>query len=96
MEAFETIKEKLTSPPVLGYADYFKPFVLYTNASAKGLWAVLYQEKEGKLKVIIYASRGSRPSEKNYLAHKMEFLALKWAVCDKLHDYLYGSQFQVL
>lgn len=44
MEAFETIKEKLTSPPVLGYADYSKPFVLHTDASAKGLGAVLYQE----------------------------------------------------
>lgn len=96
MEAFETIKEKLTSPPVLGYADYSKPFVLHTDASAKGLGAVLYQEQEGKLKVIAYASRGLRPSEKNYPAHKMEFLALKWAVCDKLHDYLYGSQFQVV
>lgn len=96
MEAFETIQEKLTSPPVLGYADYSKPFVLHTDASAKGLGALLYQEQEGKLKVIAYASRGLRPSEKNYPAHKMEFLALKWAICDILHDYLYGSQFQVV
>lgn len=96
MEAFETIKEKLTSPPVLGYADYSKPFVLHTDASAKGLGALFYQEQEGKLKIIAYASRGLRPNEKNYPAHKMEFLALKWAVCDILHDYLYGSQFQVV
>lgn len=86
MEAFETIKEKLTSPPVLGHADYSKPFVLHTDASAKGLGAVLYQEQEGKLKVIAYASRGLRAREKNYPAYKMEFLALKWAVCDILHD----------
>lgn len=32
MEALDTIKEKLTSPPVLGYADYSKPFVLHTDA----------------------------------------------------------------
>lgn len=64
MEAFETIKEKLTSPTVLGYADYSKPVVLHTVASAKGLGAILYQEQEGKLKVIAYASRGLRPSEK--------------------------------
>lgn len=84
MESFKTIKEKLPSPPVLGYADYSKPFVLNTYASAKGLGAVLYQEQEGKLKVIAYA------------AHRMEFLTLKWLVCDKLHNYLYGSQFQVV
>lgn len=58
MEAFETIKEKLSSLPVLGYADYSKPFVLHTDTSAKGLGAVIYQEQEGKLKVIVYASRG--------------------------------------
>ena len=40
--AFECIKEKLTTPPILGYADYRKPFILHTDASSKGLGAVLY------------------------------------------------------
>jgi hypothetical protein len=35
-------------------------------------------------------------SEKHYPPHKLEFLALKWAVCDKFKDYLYGTQFTVL
>lgn len=35
------------------------------------------------------------PSEKNYPAHKLEFLALKWAIVDRLHDYLYGATFEV-
>ena len=43
-----------------------------------------------------YASRSLRPSEKNYPAHKLEFLALKWSVTDKFHDYLYGTNFEVL
>lgn len=34
--------------------------------------------------------------EKNYPARKMEVLSLKWAVCDKLHHYLYGNQFRVV
>lgn len=42
-----------------------------------------------------FVSRSLTPSEKNYPAHKVEFLALKWAVVDKLHDYLYGTQFEV-
>ena len=36
------------------------------------------------------------PAEANYPAHKLEFLALKWAVTDKFRDYLYGSKFVVL
>ena len=45
--------------------------------------------------MIAYASRGLRQSERNYPAHKLEFLCLKWAVTEKFHDYLYGNQFQV-
>ena len=34
--------------------------------------------------------------KKNYPAHKLEFLALKWAVTEKYHDYLYGATFEVI
>ena len=47
-----------------------------------------YQQQNGKSRVIAYASRGLKPSEVNYPAHKLEFLALKWAVCDKFQDNL--------
>ena len=93
--AFDTIVEKLTTPPVLAYADYSKPFVINIDASGDGLGAVLYQEQDGLERVIAYASRGLGASESNYPAHKLEFLALKWAVCDKFHDYLYGNKFTV-
>ena len=39
-----------------------------------------------------YASRSVSKSESHYPAHKLEFLALKWAVCEKFHEYLYGSK----
>ncbi|KAK7883969.1 hypothetical protein WMY93_027092 [Mugilogobius chulae] len=81
-EAFETIKEKLTSAPVLAFADPKKPYLLHTDASATGLGAVLYQEQEGQKRVIAYASRGLSRSESRYPAHKLEFLALKWAVTE--------------
>jgi hypothetical protein len=35
-------------------------------------------------------------SEKHYPPHKLDFFALKWAVCDKFKDYLYGTTFTVL
>ena len=94
-QAFDLIIEKLTSPPVLAYADYSKEFILNIDASGDGLGAVLYQETDGIEHVIAYASRGLRANECNYPAHKLEFLALKWAVTDKFHDYLYGNKFQV-
>ncbi len=89
--------QHLTSPQVLAYADYTLPFILYTDASRDGLGAVLSQmQEDGQERVIAYASRGLRPSEKNYPAHKLEFLALKWSVTEKLKDYLYGNSFSVV
>ena len=80
---------------MLAYADYSKPFILNIDASGDGLGSVLYQEQDGMEPVIAYASRGLRVSESNYPAHKLEFLVLKWAICDKFHDYLYGNKFTV-
>lgn len=93
--AFQDLKEALTSAPVLAYPEYSLPFVLHTDASGEGLGAVLYQIQDGVKRVIAYASRGLTKAEKNYPAHKLEFLALKWACTKKFHDYLYGNTFEV-
>ncbi len=95
-QAFETLISKLTEAPVLGFADPGLPYVLHTDASTTGLGAALYQEQEGVLRVIAYASRGLSRSEARYPAHKLEFLALKWAVTEKFCYYLYGSNFKVI
>ncbi|XP_046570925.1 uncharacterized protein LOC124279168 [Haliotis rubra] len=79
----------------LGFADYTKPFEVHTDASGHGFGAVLYQEQNGLKKVISYASRGLNKAESNYSAHRLEFLALKWAVTEKFKDYLYGNTFRV-
>jgi len=94
--AFQLIRKLLSTPPVLGYADYSLPFELHTDASGHGLGSVLYQIQDGRPCVISYASRGLNKAERNYSAHKLEFLALKWAVCDKFQDYLYGHKFTVM
>ena len=91
----DRVIEKLTSPPILAYADYTLPFILHTDASNEGLGAVLYQKQGGIDGVIAYASRSLRGAERLYPAHKREFLALKWAVTDKFHEYLYDSKFEV-
>ncbi len=95
-KAFNSLIMALTSVPVLAYADFNLPFVLHTDASTQGLGAALCQEKDGKLHPVAYASRGLSKSETNYPAHKLEFLALKWAVTEKFAYYLSGSKFTVM
>ena len=57
---------------------------------------VLYQKQEdGKERVIAYASCTLNRAERNKDAHKLEYLALKWAVTDRFHEYLYGATFEV-
>ena len=87
----EKLVDCLANPPILGYPDYDLPFVLHTDASNEGLGAVLYQRQSGKMRVIGYGSRTLTTAEKNYHLHsgKLEFLALKWAVCEQFRDYLY-------
>ncbi|KAI4882368.1 hypothetical protein NFI96_008891, partial [Prochilodus magdalenae] len=97
-EVLQRIIDMLTSPPVLAYPDFALPFVLHTDASEQGLGAVLYQDQGGKLRVIGYGSRTLTAAERNYRLHsgKLEFLALKWAICEKFRDYLYyASHFTV-
>ena len=94
--AFDQLKQSLSSPPILGFADFDLPFEVHIDASLKGLGVVLYQKQNGKMRVISYASRGLRGSERNYPSSKLEFLALKWAITEKLHDYLYGIKFTVV
>ena len=86
--------ERLTSAPILAYPDYGEPFILHTDASQEGLGAVLYQEQNNETRVIGYGSRSLTPAEKNYYLHsgKLEFLALKWAVCEQFRDYLYYAK----
>ena len=95
-EAYDTLIAKLMSPPVMAYPDFSLPFIVHTDASYSGLGAVLYQKQQGKERVIAYASRGLKSSERNYPAHKLEFLALKWSVTDKFKDLLYGHRFEVI
>ncbi len=94
-QILEQLIDCLVQPPVLAFPDFSKPFVLHTDASNKGLGAVLYQQQDGKLRVIAYGSRALSKSEKNYYLHsgKLEFLALKWAITERFRDYLYYAPF---
>ena len=56
-EAFDQLKKCLVSPPVHALPDFNLPFNLWTDASRKGLGAILYQNQEGVMRVIAYGSR---------------------------------------
>jgi transposase InsO family protein len=97
--AFQGLKDHLTGADVLAFADFSKPFTLEVDASHLGLGAILSQEQtDGTKRVIAYASRRLRPTERNeanYSSFKLEMLALKWAVTEKFRTYLLGSRVEV-
>ena len=86
-ETFQKLKELCGNTPCLAYPDYKKEFKLYTDASKSGLGTVLAQKKDNGIeRPTAYASRTLLKSEQDYDAHKLEFLALKWAVTNRFHE----------
>ena len=95
-EAFEKLKTVLCSEPVLKNPDFEKEFILQTDASDRGLGAVLSQlDKDGKDHPILYLSRKLYPREENYATIEKECLAIKWAV-ESLQYYLLGRKFRIV
>ena len=68
----------------IGISGLLKTFILETDASLKGLGAVLSQKgDDNEICVVAYASRSLRPSEismQDYSLAKIELMALKWSV----------------
>ncbi|GJW56624.1 putative reverse transcriptase domain-containing protein [Tanacetum coccineum] len=85
--AFQLIKQKLCSAPILALPEGNEDFIAYCDASIKGLGAVLMQRE----KVIAYASRQLKIHEKNYTTHDLELGAVVFALKIWRH-YLYGTR----
>ena len=93
-EAFDHLKAACLQAPILAFPDFNKPFLLETDASGRGLGAVLSQKQaDGWYHPITYASRVMNETEQRYHSNKQEFLTLKWAVMEQFHEYLspYGK-----
>ncbi|GKA41510.1 putative reverse transcriptase domain-containing protein, partial [Tanacetum coccineum] len=88
--AFQLIKQKLCSAPILALPKGSENFIVYCDASHKGLGAVLMQNE----KVIAYASRQLKIHEKNYTTHDLELRAVVFALKMWRH-YLYGMRYTV-
>ena len=94
-EAFEALKSRLTSSPILACPDFTRPFQFQTDASTSGLGAVLTQFFPDGEWVIAYASRTLNAAEKNYSPTELEYLAVVWGI-RRLRGYLEGYRFTVI
>ncbi|GJS24860.1 putative reverse transcriptase domain-containing protein [Tanacetum coccineum] len=85
--AFQLLKQKLCSAPILALPEGSEDFIAYCDASKKGLSVVLMQRE----KVIAYASHQLKIHEKNYTTHDLELGAVVFAL-KILRHYLYGTK----
>ena len=93
--AFQPLKSKLTSQPILQYPDFSKEFVLTTNASNQGLGAMLSQGLIGKDLPVAYSSRSLSSAESHYSTSEKELLAIVSAT-KYSRSYLYGRKFKIV
>ncbi|GJU26269.1 putative reverse transcriptase domain-containing protein [Tanacetum coccineum] len=85
--AFQTLKQKLCSALILALPEGSENFMVYYDASHKGLGAMLMQKE----RVIAYASRQLKIHEKNYMTHDLELGAVVFAL-KMWRQYLYGTK----
>jgi hypothetical protein len=85
--SFQKLKSRITLALVLAIPKGYKGFVVYSDASSKGLGCVLMQHG----RVITYTSRQLKPHEVNYPVYDLELAAMVFAL-RILRHYLYGVQ----
>jgi hypothetical protein len=93
--AFQKLKGKLISRPILQYPDFSKEFILTTDASNDGIGAILSQGQIGKDLPIAYASRNLNKAERSYTTSEKELLAIVWGI-KHYRPYLYGRKFTIV
>ena len=93
--AFQSLKEKLITYPVLAYPDFDGgQLILDFDASDHGIGAVLSQVQNGVERVIAYGSRTLNNAEENYCVTRREMLAVVYFT-KYFQEYLIGRKFLV-
>ena len=93
-EAFQSMKNKLCTTPVLAYPDFKSPFILTTDAFKIAIAAILSQVQDGIERPVAYVSRQLNTAERAYPASELELLALVWAT-RYFRCYVHGKKFLV-
>ena len=89
-QAYEELKQRLISAPILAYPNFDADFILETDASVCGLGAVLSQlQADDRPHPVSYASRALNGAEKKYGITELETLAVVWGM-SHFHHFLYG------
>ena len=84
-KAFETLRDALTSSPIVAYPDFDKPFWLKTDASAGSVGYVLSQFHDGKERVISYGSKKLDKAQRNYSTYDRELFGLLTGIRSNSH-----------
>ena len=94
--AFEELKKRLTSAPVLALPEFDRPYTVHCDFSRHAISAVLEQlQQDNKAHVISYASRTCSHAESRLGPTDGELLAMIYAV-EKFHCYIAGSKFVIV
>ncbi|BFF91641.1 uncharacterized protein DMAD_09873 [Drosophila madeirensis] len=94
-DAFEELKRRLISKPVVTSYRIDAEHELHTDASAVGLAGVLLQKDEDQMKPIAYYSRATSKPEKNYHSYELEALAVVESL-ERFKYYIYGKRIKVI
>ena len=94
-KAFEILREKLINAPLLQYPKFDEDYIITTDASGKGLGAVLSQGEIGKDLPIAYASRKLNDAELKYSTIERELLGIKYGL-KQFRQYVYGTKIKIV
>lgn len=94
-EAFQKIKDAISKPLELDRPDFSQPFFVQTDASGKGIAAVLFQMDNGKRRIITYGSAKLTATEQRYHVNEQECLAVVWAL-RRYRSFLEGQHFTLV
>ena len=94
LKAIDTMKNKLTNAPILGFPDFYsgKPFIVTTDASFVGLAYIISQVQNGKERILGYGSRKLSEAESKYHINKLELLSVV-SCLEKNKFLLYPKEF---
>ena len=90
-----TLKERLTTAPVLVYPDFLIPFTLHTGASGDSIGFNFTQIQHGREHAIVYGGRNFSDNEKKYSVTEREALSVIVAI-QKYRPYLLRNHFTVV
>ena len=95
-KAFQVLKEKLVTAPVLHHFNPEKGTILHVDGSKTGIGAVLLQEDDkGVPHPIAYASRSLNKNEKNYTISEIEGLAVVYFL-EYLRHFIFGRKIRII